>query len=145
MGITAALIAALKYLDEKVNATKIALREARKDFSAKQQEVYFKLLDTTSTVANETVGTDDRRAAEKRFWRLYCGEIIMVEDGAVAKAVDLFSDALWEEPNNSVKMLNMSMDIARACRDSLGETWKVTQVAIPAITDDRSKRDTTKA
>ena len=144
LAISGAIIAVLRYLDDKVHSTEIARREARKDFSVKQQEVYFKLIDATSTIANETKGTADRSAAEDRFWRLYWGEIVMVEDDAVAAEVDSFSDALWDEPDNSVRMLNGSMNLARACRESLGETWKVVQATIPGISEDRSRRDTSR-
>jgi hypothetical protein len=117
LGILAALVAALKYIDDKVHATEVARREARKEFSSKHQDVYFRLITTTSTIGNEVSGTADRIAAEKAFWRIYWGEIVMVEGPQVAVSIDAFSDALWDAPGNSVQLLNLSMDLARACRD----------------------------
>jgi hypothetical protein len=131
LGILAALVAALKYIDDKVHATEVARREARKEFSSKQQDVYFRLINATSMIGNEVIGTADRVSAEKAFWRIYWGEIVMVEDPNVAVSVDAFSDALWDVPGNSVRLLNLSMNVARACRDSLGDTWKVEQDDLP--------------
>lgn len=142
LAISGALIAVLKYLDDKIHSTEIARREARKDLSVKQQEVYFRLLNATSTIGNEIKGTAVRIEAEKNFWRMYWGEIVMVEDPAVAVAVDAFSDALWDQPDNSVQLLNLSMNLARACRASLGDTWKVIQKGLPPSNNVEQKRST---
>jgi hypothetical protein len=102
IALAGALITVLKYIDEKVHATEIARRESKKEFSEKQQQVYFRLLRATATIATEKPGAPDRLPAEDVFWRLYWGEIIMVEDDGVAKEVDAFSNVLYDTPLNEV-------------------------------------------
>ena len=129
--LSGALITALKYLDDKVNATEVAKSAARKDFSIKQQEIYFNLIEITSDVSNGEVGTPGRAHAESAFWRMFWGPLIMVEDRNVAVAADAFSLALHDDPTNGALLLNKSMDVAHACRASLGDIWSLNQADLP--------------
>ena len=125
LALSGALIAVL-------HSTEIARREARTDFSVKQQDVYFRLVEAMSTVANEVRGTAERLAVEKRFWRLYWGEVVLVEDGLVAESIAKYSVALWHHPDDSENLSVQSMHVARACRNSLGKTWAVEQTELPS-------------
>jgi hypothetical protein len=98
------------------------------------------LCPTTATVATEEPEAPDRMTAEDKFWRIYWGEVVMVEDEDVAKAVDASSNVLYDQPKNGVGLLNASMNIACACRESLGETWKVQQRPLPAVSKTRSRK-----
>ncbi|MBZ9604012.1 hypothetical protein [Phyllobacterium chamaecytisi] len=116
----AALKANQDALEEKARANQAALIEAQKPFSAKRQEVYYDLVSTTSTIANR--GHDDpiRTAAEEKFWWLFWGGVPMVADKQVGVAVDTFMLVLVNKPHNGEELRNKSMDLARACRRSLG-------------------------
>jgi hypothetical protein len=132
MAISGALIAALKYLDDKANATEIARREASKDFFAKRQEVYFRLVQSIAEIINHDPGDPEWNPAKEAFWKIYWGEIGLVSDKYVAEAVETFSDALWNHEKNDEEALSeLGKAIVRACRISLGETWNVEQVSIP--------------
>jgi hypothetical protein len=116
-----------KYFEERSKANQAALIEAQKPFSAKRQEVYFELVSATSTIGNK--GRDDPlwREAEQQFWWLFWGAVPMVADDQVGAAVNSFSAALSadpdvssDDPDNGIRLRNASMDLAKACRKSLG-------------------------
>jgi hypothetical protein len=120
VAIGGATIALSKYLEERAKANRAALMEAQRPFASKQQEVYYDLVSATSTIGNK--GPDDpvRHQAIDQFWWLFWGAVPMVADGRVSKAVDDFSLVLDETPNEHLKLRNLSMNLARECRKSLG-------------------------
>jgi hypothetical protein len=112
-------------------ANKTAEVESQKPFSAKQQEVYFDLLATTSFIATrependeEKKGIPKREAAIRHFWVLFWGTLPVVANQDVAIAADAFSVALDHE-DDFVPLRNASMDLARACRRALGTAWNI--------------------
>jgi|ERR1017187_2090366 hypothetical protein len=124
IALIGAYLAIMKYLAEKRKANETARTESQKPFSAKQQEVYFDLLSTTALISTRERNDPDRELAEAHFWVLFWGAVPMVANQEVAKAVDVFSEAL-EVSNDDVRRRNASMDLARACRRSLGEAWNI--------------------
>jgi len=120
-----------KDLAVRAQANETAKIESQKPFSAKQQEIYFDLLATTSLIATrepeneeEQKGIPERDAAIRHFWVLFWGALPMVANREVAIAADAFSVALDHE-NDFVPLRNTSMDLARACRQSLGTAWNI--------------------
>ncbi len=76
-------------------------REALKPLWEQQIKLYLEAADTAATIAVETDGKA-RRDAELRFWKLYWGQMAVVEDisfnqnsnGRVAETMDELGDAL---------------------------------------------------
>src|ERR1022692_4253976 len=124
IALVGAYLAVRKYLDEKGKANETARTESQKPFSAKQQEIYFDLLSTTALIS--TSGKEDAAwgPAVDHFWVLFWGAVPMVADQGVSGMVDAFSEAL-DNPDDEVALRNASMDLARACRRSLGEAWNM--------------------
>ena len=121
VALIGAAIAFSKYIDEREKANQAALIEAQKPFTSKRQEVYFQLVTATSMIGNkEDRNHPFRQEAESQFWQLFWGAVPMVDDDEVAKAIDAFSVALGDKPNDGVGLRNSSMNLARACRKSLG-------------------------
>jgi hypothetical protein len=120
VAIVGATVALSKYFDEREKANRAALIEAQKPFSTKRQEVYFQLVSATSTIGNR--GSDDplRKDAENQFWQLYWGAVPMVADDQVGAAVNAFHDAVLDYKDDGVRLRNLSMNLATACRKSLG-------------------------
>ena len=121
IAITGAYLAIMKYLDQRHNDSHTARVESQKPFSIKQQEVYFNLVNTTAIIANR-FGQPEWEAACRDFWIMFWGAVPMVADEEVSKAVDGFANT-FDDPENSVSMRNASMNLARACRSSLGISW----------------------
>lgn len=127
LAILGSYVAVMKYLDEKRKANETAKIDSQKPFSAKQQEVYFDLLGTTSLIANRTTDPNqdpERAKAMEHFWALFWGALPVVANKDVAIAADAFSVALLS-PMDFVPLRNASMDLARACRSALGTAWSI--------------------
>ena len=122
IALAGAIIAIAKYLDEKAKENRTARIEAQKPFYTKQQEVYYDLIETTAFLSNwpESSEWEDRR---KHFWVLFWGPVPLVADEGVSIAVDKFSQILFDD-GDGVSLRNASMDLARACRRSLGFSWR---------------------
>jgi hypothetical protein len=143
IAVTGGLWALYKYLRDRKDASekdraireqanKTAEIEAQKPFSAKQQEIYFDLLATTSLISTrepegeleQRGGIPERDAAIRHFWVLFWGALPMVANQEVAIAADAFSVALNDQ-DDFVPLRNASMDLARACRQALGTAWNL--------------------
>ena len=116
--------------EQREKEAQAALREARKPFLQRQQELYFE----ASTLASKLSTLDhgaEREAARKRFYQLYWGELSVVEDESVEKAMVIFREEFekyeQERANNSQasrrELEKKSLDLAHACRDSLARGW----------------------
>lgn len=142
LAVAGGLWALYKYLNDskkaqdkdrvvREQANKTAEIEAQRPFVAKQQEVYFDLLLTTSFIATrepeneeERKSLPERDAAIRHFWVLFWGPLPVSADQDVAKAADVFSEAL-DNQDDFVPLRNASMDLARACRRALGSAWNL--------------------
>ena len=124
IALVGAYLAAARYLDEKRKANVTARTESQKPFSAKQQEIYFDLLSTTALISTREQSDEERQRSEDHFWVLFWGAVPMVANQEVAAAVNAFSEAL-DFPDKAVGLRNASMDLARACRRSLGKAWNI--------------------
>ena len=138
IAVVGGLWAAFKYLRDKKEALakertlreqaiQTARTESQKPFSAKQQQVYFDLLDTTSLISNLITDANNdprRKKAIQHFWVLFWGALPLVADEQVSIAADKFSVAL-DDPMDFVPLRNASMDLARACRKALGDSWSI--------------------
>ena len=138
IAVAGGLWAVYKYLRDKKEALdkerqlreqtiQTAKTESQKPFSAKQQEIYFDLLGTTSLIANLITDPNQdlrRKEAIQHFWVLFWGPLPVVADKDVAWAADEFSVAL-DKPMDFVPLRNASMDLARACRKALGDAWSL--------------------
>jgi hypothetical protein len=71
--------------------------------------------------ADELAGTsrrDNAGRAFQDFWELYWGELVMVEDGAVERAMIQFGDALdrWHEGLAPAELAPRAAELRRACQ-----------------------------
>lgn len=121
VALLGAYVTIAKYLQEKRKANESARIEAAKPFSTKQQEIYLELVKTTAILSNRQ-GHPEWEEAAKNFWVMFWGVIPMVADRGVAVAIDQFA-ATFDKVEDEIAMRNASMDLARACRKSLGESW----------------------
>jgi len=119
IALAGAFLGASKYLAETARSNEAALVEAHKPFMQKRQEVYYDLVRATATIGNKAVDDPARIEAEAQFWLLFWGALPLVADLQVGGAVNRFSEAL-DNPQDGVELRNASMDLAQACRASLG-------------------------
>jgi hypothetical protein len=107
-------------------------REFRKPFWSKQIELYFDATSTAAMIATLPEDSQDRKKATERFWQLYYGPLVSVEDESVMKAKVAFGKCLdeidieCESPSvRANKLKALSLDLANSCRSSVGKNWDV--------------------
>jgi hypothetical protein len=99
--------------------------EFRRRFWEEQLGMYRRVCAAASTLAT----SKDLKEAEPdrlEFWKLFWGELSILEHGNVKKSMEDFGAALRkvEDGNASPNSLEQpSYRLARACRKSLGLTW----------------------
>ena len=116
--------------EQKKKEIEAALREARRPFLERQQELYFEATIVAAKLATLEDSTE-RRAARNRFEQLYWGELSVVEDKLVEAAMVEFRQTLTvfeNEPINSRETLReelkrQTLKLAHGCRDSLARGW----------------------
>ena len=102
-----------------------ALREARKPFLERQQILYFEATAAASKLATLDNGAE-RDAARKRFYHLFWGELSVVEDELVERAMVGFKNTLELYESGQVERRQVeqaSLNLAHSCRDSLARGW----------------------
>lgn len=97
--------------------------EASKPFLERQLALYS---EATQVAARIATSDDDsvKIAAIERFWQLYWGELALVEDVGVEKAMSRFGIAL-ELMELEGQLPELSLELAHACRKSLAKSWGV--------------------
>jgi len=99
--------------------------EATRPFLDRQLKLYTDATQSTATIAT-SASAADVAASTLRFWSLYWGELALVEDKRVEGAMVQFGSALNRKADKS-ELQQLSLALARACRDSLSESWGVGQ------------------
>jgi hypothetical protein len=129
LAIIGAVIAAFKYLDERAEHSEAALRESKKGFLDKRQDVYFRLGEALAEIMNHDPGDGEWVPAKMSFYKLYWGEISLVSDKAVTSAVEDFQRDLDKVEDSMAKenLAPQCVAIMQECRKSLGDMWNVDQ------------------
>ncbi len=97
--------------------------EATKPFLELQLKLYTEATQVAAVIATSE-DREERRRATARFWRLYWGELALVEDTNVEKAIKALGDGLG---TSAVKeqLEQLSLSLAHACRISLDRSWGI--------------------
>jgi hypothetical protein len=103
---------------------KNAEREFAKPLFEKQIALYLEATATTATIAN-TQDSVERKAAEKKFWQLYDGPLVVVESKEVSGAMRDFGDCLDENCDNP-KLQGLSLILATKVQKSIVHDWGTT-------------------
>ena len=99
--------------------------EATRPFLDRQLKLYTDATQAASTMATSK-SLEEVDAAKNRFFQLFWGELVMVEDRRVESAMVDFRDAI-HTGKKGLQLEQSSLRLARACRDSLAESWGVRQ------------------
>jgi hypothetical protein len=118
-------------IEQKALQAEAVQRESKRVFLEKQAEIYFEMVPLVSRLANVNSASLIDEQDEKRFWELFWGELGMVEDVDVARAMDIFGQSLKDfqsrNPNSlcAEKRKSISLTLSHCVRKSLGENWGV--------------------
>lgn len=117
-------------LAQQALRARTAERESKLIFLNKQADIYFEAVRLVSSLANvESPELIDKKD-ERRFWELFWGELGMVEDVEVARAMDMFGQSLRAFQGNGArpcadKRKSISLTLSHCVRRSLGNNWGV--------------------
>jgi hypothetical protein len=100
--------------------------EFRKAFWEKRYALYSKACTAAAKIA---VASDLTTVQKERdeFWNLYWGELSIVESKSVHDAMVAFGNGLGvleRQPESANGLKRLSYFLARACRESLKDTWE---------------------
>jgi hypothetical protein len=99
--------------------------EFRKRFWEEQLGMYRRVCVAASAlVASNNI--TEAEEARTEFWKLFWGELSILEHGNVKKAMEEFGTQLRKVQDGSASpasLEQLSYRLARACRKSLGKTW----------------------
>ena len=118
-------------IDQRVLQAKVNERESKRVFLDKQAELYFEAVPLVSKLANVKSPEQIEEKDERRFWHIFWGELGMVEDSDVARAMDLFGSSLQafqDQTGNAVcarQRRAISLVLSHCVRKSLGDNWGV--------------------
>ena len=73
-----------------------------------------------------TTSTDNAEVekSKKRFWKLYWGELALVENSQVEASMVVLGKAL-KDYKKQVELQQLKLTLARACRNSLDKSWGI--------------------
>ncbi len=97
--------------------------EATKPFLELQLKLYTEATQVAAVMATSE-DREERRRATARFWRLYWGELPLVEDTKVESAMKDLGDGLRASAVKE-QLEKLSLRLAHACRVSLDRSWGI--------------------
>lgn len=112
-----------QYAENNKKQTESRRIEATKPFLERQLKLYTEATQSAATLATSEGGSE-KAAAIKRFWSLYWGELALVEDKDVEAAMVALGKGL-DRQASPAELKQLSLKLARACRDSLALSWGV--------------------
>jgi hypothetical protein len=118
-------------IQQRVLQAQVNERESKRVFLDKQAELYFEVVPLVSRLANIESADLIKKEDESRFWHIFWGELGMVEDADVARAMDLFGaslNAFQGRVSNDPcanKRKAISLMLSHCVRKSLGDNWGV--------------------
>ena len=138
-GLAAVIVGGIRYLDQRDSLIqqerlKISaqVRESRKTFIDAQFRLYSEAVSVAVRLARYPIQAADLPAFKKdhaRFYQLYWGELAVVEDQNVERAMVIFREKLVSAQKNKRNELCMkslsraSLYLARCVRKSLSRRW----------------------
>ncbi|QDG70176.1 hypothetical protein [Janthinobacterium tructae] len=99
--------------------------EATRPFLDRQLKLYTDATQATATMAT-SASQDEIAAARSKFFLLFWGELVKVEDRNVESAMVEFRNAL-NAGKEGPELEQLSLTLARSCRNSLAKSWGVKQ------------------
>ena len=108
-----------------------AVIEAQKPFAAKRLETYEKLATLTAAVAQPGLPDQVRRAKRQELDQIVNGQLALVAQDKVFMAIRDFIGCADGRACTKGSLALYSRNVARACRTSLEDSWKVNLPPLP--------------
>lgn len=122
------------YFDARKREAETRRIEAMKPFLERQLQLYTEATQIAATLATVMADSIEDKTM-RRFWELYWGELALVENAEVEKAMVRFGQGL-QNGYNKAELQQLSLKLAHACRESLAISWGVNLWATPRYGSD---------
>lgn len=106
--------------------------EARKPFAAKRLEIYEKIVNLTAAIAQPDLPQQARRVKRQELEQIVNGPLALVAQDKLFTAINEFYQCADNRQCRKGSLGKYSRNVARACRTSLEESWKVSLPPVPA-------------
>lgn len=106
--------------------------DARKTYSAKRLEVFERLTTLTSMVAQGDLPQELRKAKRQELDQVANGPLALVAQDEVFASLREFYTCLDRHRCDKGPLTLYSRNVARACRSSIEESWKVSLPPVPS-------------
>jgi hypothetical protein len=106
--------------------------EAQKPFAAKRLEVYEKVATLAAAVAQSDLPPQVRKAKRQEMDQVVNGPLALVAQDKIFVALGDFYSCLDNRQCRKGRLTLYSRNVARACRTSIEESWKVSLPPVPA-------------
>ncbi|HEY7303709.1 MAG TPA: hypothetical protein VH601_06340 [Bryobacteraceae bacterium] len=106
--------------------------DAQKPFSAKRLDIYEKVVTLASAVAQKDLPPPVRKAKRQELDQIVNGPLALVAQEKVFRALLEFYNCLDLQQCKKGSLALYSRNVARACRTSIEESWKVSLPPVPA-------------
>jgi hypothetical protein len=118
------------YFDARKQEYETRRIEATRPFLERQLQLYTEATQIAAILSTTTADSIAENSL-RRFWELYWGELALVENDAVEKAMVRFGQGLQND-DNKAQLQQLSLKLAHACRESLAVSWGVDMWKQPA-------------
>ena len=105
--------------------------DARRPFAAKRLEVYEKIVNLTAAIAQPDLPQQTRRAKRQELEQIVNGPLALVAQDKLFAAILDFYKCADNRLCRKGSLGTYSRNVARACRTSLEESWKVSLPPVP--------------
>jgi len=106
--------------------------DARRPFAAKRLEVYEKIVNLTAAIAQPDLSLQTRRARRQELEQIVNGPLALVAQDKLFAAINEFYRCADNRQCSKGSLGKYSRNVARACRASLEDSWKVSLPPVPA-------------
>jgi hypothetical protein len=96
LALSGAVVAVLKYFDDKAAAIRANEKEAIRDLLVARQETYGRLIRSMAKIMNYDPGDNTWDDAQAAFFEIYWGELRWVWNDEVERTAGKYSDALFK-------------------------------------------------
>lgn len=105
--------------------------DARRPFAAKRLEIYEKIVTLTAAIAQPELSQQTRRAKRQELEQIVNGPLALVAQDKLFAAINEFYKCADNRQCRKGSLGLYSRNVARACRTSLEESWKVSLPPVP--------------
>jgi hypothetical protein len=105
--------------------------DARRPFAAKRLEIYERIVNLTAAIAQPDLSQQTRRAKRQELEQIVNGPLALVAQDKLFAAINEFYKCADNRQCAKGSLSKYSRNVARACRTSLEDSWKVSLPPVP--------------